>query len=232
MLMIVNNNAEYVARRRFDEATAPRLAAALGLDFEIRHLVLAEPLDPGPGHTAMVLSGSGLSAAESNPRDDELMASIRAFADRGLPIFGICYGHQMVARALGGKCRKAAIPEFGWKRVDTEPDEIFLGLHQPVTLHSHYDEVYDLPADFRVIARTADCEVQAFRVEGRPIWGVQFHPEMDHVEGQAMLDDNLKTEPLAPSLYVDELESPAQADANLRLFENFARALAPTAATP
>ncbi|MEM8997972.1 MAG: hypothetical protein AAGF23_24540, partial [Acidobacteriota bacterium] len=62
--------------------------------------------------------------------------------------------------------------------------------------------------------------------------GVQFHPEMDHAEGQVMLDDNLETEPLAPSLYVDELESPAQADANLRVFENFARALTPAAASP
>ncbi|MEM1177564.1 MAG: type 1 glutamine amidotransferase [Acidobacteriota bacterium] len=223
--MIINNIADEVARSRFDRFTAPRIAAALDLEFEIRHLVSGAPMMPGDEHLAVVLSGSGLSAAEDNPRDGELMAAVRVFAERDLPILGICYGHQMVVRALGGQCRKAAIPEFGWKRVETRPDPIFDGLAEPVTLHSHYDEVHDLPADFEVIASTEECEVQAFRIANRPIWGVQFHPEMDHAEGQAMLDDNLRTEPQAPALYVDELQSPAQADANIRIFENFARAV-------
>lgn len=226
MLLIVNCIADVEARRRFDRFTVPRLAEVLTGDYRICHLVGAgwSAADALAGHREfdrLLLSGSELSAAEELATDAALIALIRCFAEAGKPVLGICYGHQMVARALGAKCRPAAVPEFGWKRLEIVANPLFDGLQCPVTVHSRYDEVYDLPADCQVIASTQDCAVQAFQVIGRPIWGVQFHPEMGHQEGQIMLDGNLKTEPQAPALYVDELESPQQAEANLRIFENF-----------
>mgnify|MGYP003630155313 CR=1 FL=1 len=179
-----------------------------------------------PDHAAfthLLLSGSELSAAERNPRDDELMKCIRGFADAGKPIYGICYGHQMVARALAGDavCRRAAVPEFGWRTCRQVDNPLFDGVPEIIAIHSHYDEVHDLPDSFQVIASTDDCAVQGFQVQGRPIWGTQFHPEMSHKGGTSMMQGNLRTEPLAPAHYVDELDDPARVDDNLRLFANF-----------
>ena len=69
----------------------------------------------------------------------------------------------MVARALCEHfaCRRAETPEFGWKRLVLEPDPIFEGIDEMIAVHSHYDEVFDLPAPFRIIASTAECAVQA-----------------------------------------------------------------------
>ena len=138
-------------------------------------------------------------------------------------VLGICYGHQMIARALTGPahCRKSSIPEFGWKSLNLSADPLFEGIRELIAVHSHYDEVCDLPAPFRVIASTTDCAIQAFAFGDRPIWGVQFHPEMSLGSGTAMLQDNLRTEERAPELYVNELQTPDQLRWNRKLFENF-----------
>ena len=78
----------------------------------------------------------------------------------------------------------------------------------------------DLPEPFRVIASTDDCAVQAFAYADRPVWGTQFHPEQTHASGSAMLQDNLRTEPLAPELFVDELDDPGLLRFNERLLRN------------
>lgn len=220
-MLVTNCTLDAVERQRFDDVVLPRLQTLTETPFTVRHLLSQEPLGDAAGHDRLLLSGSALSAAERNPRDDELCALIRDFADAGKAILGICYGSQMVARALGGHCRRAAVPEFGWKRVAIRPNPLFDGLDDLVPVHSHYDEVFDLPPDFEPIASTDDCAIQAFQVHGRPIWGVQFHPEMSYDEGQRMMRGNLETEPEAKRYYVSDLEDPARVDDNLRLFRNF-----------
>ena len=101
------------------------------------------------------------------------------------------------------------MPEFGWKRVETRPNPLFTGLDDWVPMHSHYDEVVDLPATLECIAWTEDCAVQAIQVRDRPIWGVQCHPELSFEDGQRMMRSNLKTEPEARRRMSDELTSPA-----------------------
>ena len=73
-------------------------------------------------------------------------------------------------------------------------------------------------------ASTDDCTVQAFQVRGRPVWGVQFHPELDERSGRRMLQRNLETEAAAREHFVDELNDPAQIAGCRLLFENFFRA--------
>ena len=139
-------------------------------------------------------------------------------------MLGICYGHQMVARALlgDGACRRAAIPEFGFKRVALLPNPLFSGIDTLTPVHSHSDEVTGLPEDrFEVIASTDDCKVQAWQLHGRQVWGVQFHPELDERAGREMLARNVEIEDGARDVYVDELEDPAHVEAGRRLFENF-----------
>ncbi|MEM7356677.1 MAG: gamma-glutamyl-gamma-aminobutyrate hydrolase family protein, partial [Acidobacteriota bacterium] len=180
MVLVINCIVDPVERRRFDEVVLPRLQPLAPAPFVVRHLLEPAPLDDGGAHGHLLLSGSELSAAKTYERDDELIRLIRAFDRANKPILGLCYGHQMVARALGGRCRRAAVPEFGWKRVAIRPNALFAGLSDLVPIHSHFDEVFDLPPTFDVIASTDACTVQAFQVRDRPVWGMQFHPELSY----------------------------------------------------
>lgn len=233
MILTINSIRDLTERQRFDRVVLARLGELAAVDFSVCHL-LGDPFpqDLG-GYSHLLISGSELSAAEINPRDEELIALIRAFVVQGKPVLGICYGHQMVARALTntGGCRRAAVPEFGWKRLrSVVANPLFAGLEEIVTMHSHYDEVFGLEDDFQVLAATEECAVQAFQYRQLPVWGVQFHPELGYDEGQRMLRSNLETEAQAPALAGDDLASPAQAEENLLILQNFFRAQAVRAA--
>jgi len=221
VLLTINCIAAEAPRRDFDDHVLPRVLTRWDGEARTAHLVSDERLPSADGFSHLLLNGSELSAAQQNPHDADLIRVIREFADAGKPIYGICYGHQMVARALGGACRRAAVPEFGWRRVKQVDNALWSGVDDLITVHSHYDEVHDLPSDFDVIASTADCAVQAFHVRDAPIWGTQFHPEFSFEAGTAMLQQNLRTEALAPSHWLDELDDPRVVDDNLTLFRNF-----------
>jgi GMP synthase-like glutamine amidotransferase len=105
-------------------------------------------------------------------------ALLRVAHGRGIPVFGICFGGQMLAHALGGRVERAERPEIGWFSVNWNVTEVtsapFVEALAPTFwLQWHYDRFVP-PAGTRVLA-TGDLGVQAF-VEGRSL-GVQFHPE-------------------------------------------------------
>ncbi len=102
----------------------------------------------------------------------------------GVPILGICAGHQFMAKHLGGDAAPSAVPEFG-KAVVTvqQPDVLFEGL--PPTFEvweSHNDEVSTLPEGFVSLASSPNCAVQAMRSTKRPLFGLQFHPEVENTQ--------------------------------------------------
>jgi GMP synthase-like glutamine amidotransferase len=225
-ILFENSIRKPEARAGFDLSAAPRIAeqGPQGpATYAIHHMCEQEPVSDSTEFTHLILSGSELSAARANPWDDDLCALIESFAVTGRPILGICYGHQMIPRALvgPGRCRRAVVPEFGWKSLDFVPNPLFAGVEELVAVHSHYDELFDLPSEFEVIASTKDCGVQAFQVRERPIWGVQFHPEQSFEDGERMLAENLETEPRARELFVNDLRDPARVAGNMRIFENF-----------
>ena len=223
MSLIVNCIIVEKPRVEFDEVIVPRLADLSGGPMELARLADPAPLPDPVGHSHVIVSGSELSAADGAPRDAELLRFIRQAAFSGSAIFGICYGHQMLARALAseGACQKAEQPEFGWRRIDLEPNVLFEGVDTLISAETHYDEVTDLPGEFEVIASTPACPVQAFQVLGLPVWGVQFHPEVDHARGEAMFERNLAKDERARAHFANELENPAQLLANDRIFRNF-----------
>jgi GMP synthase (glutamine-hydrolysing) len=136
---------------------------------------------------AIILSGGPSSVyAEGAPSVDP------ALFQAGVPTFGICYGFQAQALALGGQVARTGLAEFGRTALTvTAPDStLFHGLpaEQSVWM-SHGDSVSAAPEGFVVTARSTGAEVAAFEHPGLRHAGVQFHPEVLHTEhGQAVLE--------------------------------------------
>ncbi len=151
----------------------------------VRHLHADEDLAP---FSHLILSGSEASATEDRPWNVPLEAVARRAVDAGMPVLGICYGHQFLARILLGRkhVRRATVPEFGWIRPSLRPNPLFEGIEDPLVMVSHFDEVHELTSDFRVLGGSPDCAVHAFQYRDLPVWGVQFHPEYGPAEADAI----------------------------------------------
>ncbi len=109
-----------------------------------------------------------------------------------VPVMGICAGHQFMARFFGGECAPSEIPEFGKVEMTVrDKDALFYQLpKQMVVWESHNDEVTRLPDDFMLLASSDNCRVQAMRHRERPLYGLQFHPEVEHTEYGAQIFEN------------------------------------------
>jgi len=127
---------------------------------------------------AIILSGGPASVyAEGAPQVDP------ALFDAGVPVLGICYGFQAMARALGGDVARTGLREYGGTVVTTDPDDSVLLHGQPVEQSvwmSHGDSVHTAPEGFRVVAQTSGAPVAAFEDTRRALYGVQWHPEVRH----------------------------------------------------
>lgn len=143
-----------------------------------------DPL-PDPGAVAaVVLTGSSAMVSAREAWSERTAGWLREVVRAGTPLLGICYGHQLLAHALGG--RVAANPrgrEIGTVEVELLPeargDPLFAGLPERLTLQAtHVECVLDLPAGARRLAASEGDPHQAFAVGARA-WGVQFHPEFD-----------------------------------------------------
>ena len=145
----------------------------------------------------VVLSGGPASVYdEGAPGLPDGLLDLRRADGSPLPVLGICYGLQAMTVALGGAVEAAPKREFGrahlLPRAEDEPagDPLFEGIPDGSTVWmSHGDHLTRLPGGFRVVARTENA-VAAFRREGWPHYGVQFHPEVVHTAHGARLLEN------------------------------------------
>jgi GMP synthase (glutamine-hydrolysing) len=138
---------------------------------------------------AIILSGGPASVyAPGAPQVDKEMF------ETGVPVFGICYGFQAMARALGGEVAHTSRSEFGRTLMEVTQPGILLDVvpeaHQ--VWMSHGDSVAVAPPGFTTLARTAGTPVAAFEATDRKLAGVQWHPEVLHTEhGQQVLESFL-----------------------------------------
>ncbi|RKP48763.1 glutamine-hydrolyzing GMP synthase [Cohnella endophytica] len=133
----------------------------------------------------IVFSGGPASVyAEGAPHVDP------AVYDLGIPIFGICYGMQLITHQNGGKVEAAHKREYGKSDVDfVEGSALVSGLSNRQTVWmSHGDHVTEMPAGFRVDASTEHAPIAAMSDVSRNLYAVQFHPEVRHsVHGNEMI---------------------------------------------
>lgn len=120
-----------------------------------------------------LITGSRHGAYEDHPWIPPLEALIREIRDKGQPLIGVCFGHQIIAQALGGKVEKF---KGGWAVGPTEYDLD----GKRVTVNAwHQDQVVALPEGARVLGSNAFCE-NAMVAYGDTIWTIQAHPEYDN----------------------------------------------------
>lgn len=147
--------------------------AAQGRGFEVERLDIWKTQLPDPASYDLIVPlGSAESAYDpAVPWLAGELEFLRRATQLGVPMFGICFGAQVLARALGGAVRAAAQPEVGWFTIDSDAeDDIAPG----PWLEWHFDTLTP-PAGAQVLARSASG-VQAYQ-HGRHL-GVQFHPEV------------------------------------------------------
>jgi GMP synthase (glutamine-hydrolysing) len=153
------------------------------------HIILSGQSHPWEGYTPASLAG--------------VFSVIR---EASQPILGVCGGHQQMALAFGapvglmgrvepGDGYEGAKRERGFFEVETNRQGILRDLPERITVwHSHFDEVKDLPPGFEATASNETCSIQAMQHKERPVFGVQFHPELfddAHPDGRQVLENFL-----------------------------------------
>lgn len=177
-ILVVDFGAQYahlIARR----------VRQLGVFAEI--VLPEEPLERLKGAKGIILSGGPASVYEKGaPKIGKKLFSL------GKPVLGLCYGHQLMAQALGGKVERGKVREFGTAELEiAEYRGLFEGLGaKEAVWMSHGDRVSKLPKGFAAIGSTADCENAAVADFSRNFFGLQFHPEVTHTpDGQKILEN-------------------------------------------
>ncbi|MDR2845833.1 MAG: GMP synthase subunit A [Candidatus Methanoplasma sp.] len=147
------------------------------------------PFDELKDLDGLVLSGGSPSVAT----DANLMGYNGEYLDKAeYPIFGICAGMQFLSEHFGGELGPSTVPEFGKVELKvSKHDDLFRNLPDEFNVWaSHNDEVKRVPEGFEVTASSPSCPVEGVRSLTRPIYGVQFHPEVENTENGPQIFQN------------------------------------------
>ena len=142
---------------------------------------------------ALVLSGGPSSTTLKKPLEPD-----SSIFNLQIPILGICYGHQILCKNLGGKVISSKRREFGKAYITIKnKSNIFDGINKKNKEHqvwmSHGDKVNKLPKGFTVIASTSNAKFAAVGDEKKKFYGLQFHPEVVHtLQGEKIIENFVK----------------------------------------
>ena len=200
-VLVVDYGAQYaqLIARRVREARV--YSEIVSSKLSVDELVAKKP-------AAIILSGGPSSVyADGAPQVDP------ALFDAGIPVLGICYGFQAMAKALGGTVAETGTREYGRSALAIQNNGCLLE-SIPNTINvwmSHGDAVSKAPKGFVVLARSAGAPVAAFEHKGRRLAGVQWHPEVMHSQwGQQVIEHFLyKIADIRPSWTAETMVSDA-----------------------
>lgn len=176
--------SEHVEALEEGEVHLRRVALPDADDTELASWMLAADVD------AVVCTGSRRNVSMWEPWMDGAASLMRAAVGAGIPTLGICFGHQLLNVALGGRVSRSesrtdAVDDLKLTEAGSS-DELFTHMDAPICLFTHQDHVVALPASSPdcscvLLASASHNELTAFRVHGAsgplPVWGIQFHPE-------------------------------------------------------
>jgi GMP synthase (glutamine-hydrolysing) len=178
-VLVVDFGAQYA------QLIARRVREAHVYSEIVPHTITAAELK-ARGPAGVILSGGPASVhVEGAPTVDP------AVYDLGIPVLGICYGAQLLARDLHGEVAKTGRGEYGRAPLHITEAGLLFGIDMPADQQvwmSHFDTITRAPEGFNVTAATPDTPAAAFESRERALFGVQFHPEVVHTpRGQDML---------------------------------------------
>jgi GMP synthase (glutamine-hydrolysing) len=176
-ILVVNNHGQYNHRIH-------RALHYLKIPSELvsNELSLDEIKNKNP--TGLILGGG--------PSIERVGNCIEYIQEMDIPILGICLGHQLIAQAFGGEVATAESQSYAQIELEIlEEDDIFQGLGPKMNVWaSHQDEVKIMPENFDVLAQSSICDVEAMKHHNKPIYGIQFHPEVHHTENGSKVFEN------------------------------------------
>jgi GMP synthase (glutamine-hydrolysing) len=184
-VLAVNN---YPTRERFErlvKALAGNGARVTSVDWDRASPRLFDSYD-----------GVALSGSPDMMSEDRVAAKFRkemeSILDAKVPILGVCFGHQMIARAFGAEVVKDGRHVLEMVKTDVlVGDPLFEGLPRSLMLlESRHEVVRSLPRGFRLLASSSTSQIATMKHESRPLYGVQFHPERytkENSDGKAVV---------------------------------------------
>jgi GMP synthase (glutamine-hydrolysing) len=134
----------------------------------------------------IIISGGPASVLEAGCPDID-----PAIVTLGVPVLGICYGHQLLARHLGGTVEKGERGEYGVAQLTvTAPDKLLDGVETSRIWMSHFDTVSRVPPGFQAIGASEVSGIAAMSDAKRRLFGIQFHPEVVHTQAGRRILEN------------------------------------------
>jgi GMP synthase (glutamine-hydrolysing) len=134
----------------------------------------------------LIISGGPASVLEAGCPDID-----PAILNLGIPVLGICYGHQLLARHLGGTVEKGERGEYGTAQLEvTLADPLLAGVERSRIWMSHFDTVSKVPTGFEVIGSSEVSGIAAMSDKTRRLFGIQFHPEVVHTQAGRRILEN------------------------------------------
>ncbi|HNJ11546.1 MAG TPA: glutamine-hydrolyzing GMP synthase [Chitinophagales bacterium] len=135
----------------------------------------------------IVLSGSPFSVLQENALEFPVLTFIEKY---NLPVLGVCYGAQYLAKTMNGTVEKSSKREYGRANINIlQGADLLKDIPQKSQVWmSHGDSIIQLPNDFELLASTDDIPVAAFKWKNKNVFGIQFHPEVTHsIDGKTLL---------------------------------------------
>ena len=231
---LIVETGQPVASMRRHGSFAHWIRVAAGLERDEAVVVDVQGGDELPGRegfAGVIVTGSAAMVTERHDWSERSAGWLRDAAHGGMPLLGICYGHQLIAHALGGEVGvNPTGREMGTIHLDLHPpaadDPLFTGLPARIPAQAtHLQSVLRLPDGATVLAKSAQDDAHAFRW-GDAVWGLQFHPEFSttHMRGYIRArSEALASEGRCGKRLAREVSAAPQARQVLRRFVRHAR---------
>lgn len=177
MIRIIDCGSEYV----------PRFSEILG-ERSLVHDKVSIKREGGlqsESATGYIVSGAPILLTEEDPKS--YLDALRFLLDVDVPVLGICFGHQIIGMLHRAVIRKGNLIRGSFEIELLKECDLFKNIQNGTRFHEYHEEYINVPNTFEPLARSGSCENEAMRHVSKPLYGVQFHPEVSGEVGEKLL---------------------------------------------